>query len=115
MANLPISNLQCGFELLNNDDLPEELRSSCLALVVQQEVHSNLSLASANPSPKKKNFLAQVAYIQCLHAASKIEKDRVMGQLTQAYYESKNNLDSPHWFPQFPRKLLSALLHHNHP
>jgi hypothetical protein len=115
MANLHISNLQCGFELFNDNDLPEELRSSCLALVAQQEVHSNILLASANPSPKKKNVLAQVAYIQCLHAASKTEKDRVMGQLTQAYYESKLIWSPPHWFPQFPRKLLSALLHHNHP
>jgi hypothetical protein len=103
MANLPISNLRCGFELFNNNDLPEELQSSCLALVAQQEVHSNLLLASANPSPKKKKFLAQVAYIQCLHAASKTEKDRGMGQLTQAYYESKNNLESTPLVPTIPK------------
>jgi hypothetical protein len=94
MADFPVPNLQRVFKLFNNNDLPEELRSSCLALVAQQEVHSNLSLASANPSPKKKHFLAQVAYIQCLYAASKPEKDCIMGQLTQAYYESKNNVES---------------------
>jgi hypothetical protein len=81
MANLPngdlVPNLKRGFELFNN--LPEDLRSSCLALVAQQEVRSNLSLSSANPSQKKKHFLAQVAYIQCLHGASKPEKDRIMG------------------------------------
>jgi hypothetical protein len=88
MANFPVPNRQRGFELFDNNDLSEEFHSSCLALVAQQEVCSNLSLASANPSPKK-NF-AQVAYIQCLLAASKTEKYCIMGQLTQAYYESKN-------------------------
>jgi hypothetical protein len=106
MANLLISNLQCGFELFNDNDLPEELWSSCLALVVQQEVHSNLPLASANQSPKKKNFLAQVAYIQCLHAASKTEKDRVMGHFSQAYYESKNNLESIPLVPTIPKEAI---------
>ncbi len=109
MANLPISNLQCGFELFNDNDLPEELRSSCLALVAQQEVRSNLSLASANPSPKKKNFLAQVAYIQGLHAASKPEKDRIMGQLTQTYYESKNNLESTPLVPTIPKEAIIGI------
>jgi hypothetical protein len=109
MANLPIPDLQCAFELFNDNELPEGLRSSCLTLVAQQEVHSNISLASANPSPKKKNFLAQVAYIQCLHAASKTEKDRVMGHLTQAYYESKNNLESTPLVPTIPKEAIIGI------
>ena len=109
MADLPIPNLQCGFELFNDNDLPEELRSSCLAFVAQQEVCSNLSLASANPSPKKKIFLAQVAYIQGLHAASKPEKDRIMGQLTQTYYESKNNLESTPLVPTNPKDAIIGI------
>jgi hypothetical protein len=43
---------------------------------------------------QRKKVHSQVAYIQCLHAASRPEKDCIMGQLTQAYYESKNYLES---------------------
>jgi hypothetical protein len=53
MADFPIPNLQCGFEIFDDNDLPEELYSSRLALVAQQEACSNLSRASANPSAKK--------------------------------------------------------------
>jgi hypothetical protein len=113
MANLPngdlVPNLKRGFELFNNTDLPEDLRSSCLALVAQQEVRSNLSLSSANPSQKKKHFLAQVAYIQCLHGASKPEKHRIMGQFTQSYYESKNNLDSSLSVTTIPKEVITRL------
>jgi hypothetical protein len=110
MANFPnghlLPNLQRGFELLKDNNLPEELRSSCLTLVAQQEVHSNLSLASANPLPKKKTFLAQVAYIQCLHPASRPEKDRIMGQLTQAYCVTKYNLESTPSVPTIPKEAI---------
>jgi hypothetical protein len=77
--------------------------------VAQQEVRSNLSLASANPSPEKKCFLAHVAYIQRLHAASKPEKDHIMGQLTQAYYKSKNSLESTPSAPTIPKEVIVGI------
>jgi hypothetical protein len=98
MADYPngelVPNLKRGFQLFNKDSLPAELRSSCLALVAQQEVHSNRTLSSASPSPNKKEFLSQVEYIQCHPVASKPDKHRIMGQLTEVYYASKHNLES---------------------
>jgi hypothetical protein len=56
-----VPNLQHDFELFNGNHLPKELCCSCcLPLGAQQEVHSNLSSSSPNPSPKKKRMLLRL-------------------------------------------------------
>jgi hypothetical protein len=66
MAGLPkddiLPDFQCGREIFNDKDLPQALRSSCLALIPKQEIHSNPLLLSEIPSPKKKHYMNQIAY-----------------------------------------------------
>jgi hypothetical protein len=80
--------------LFNNTKLPSSLRSSCLALVAEQEICSNPPTLSSHPSPNKKRLLDQVSYIHGLHAISTSQKQSAVGQLTQAYFESKHKLES---------------------
>jgi hypothetical protein len=54
----------------------------------------------------QRSFLAQVPYIQGPHAASKAEKDCIVGQLTQAYYESANNLECTPLVPTIPKEAI---------
>jgi hypothetical protein len=85
---------QRGLEVFNNNELPPSLRSSCLALVAEQEIRSNPPTSAALPSPNKKRLLEQVSYIHGLHAISTSQKQSTAGQLTQAYFESKHKLES---------------------
>jgi hypothetical protein len=98
MGDLPndgnFSNFQRGLELFNDTELPSSLRSSCLALVAEQEIRSNPPTLSAHPSPNKKRLLDQVSHIHGLHAISTSQKQSAAGQLTQAYFESKHKLGS---------------------
>jgi hypothetical protein len=75
-------------------EVPSSLRSSCLALVAEQEIRSNPPTLSAHPSPNKKRLLDQVSYIHGLHAISTSQQQSAAGQLTQAYFESKHQLES---------------------
>jgi hypothetical protein len=45
-------------DLFNDNELPASLQSSCLALVAQQEIHSN----PAHPSPNINRYLDQVPH-----------------------------------------------------
>ena len=96
-GNFP--NFQRGLELFNDTELPSSLRSSCLALVAEQEIRSNPPTLSANPSPNKKRLLDQVSHIHGLHAISTSQKQSAAGQLTQAYFESKHKLESSFHLP----------------
>ncbi len=85
---------QRGLELFNDKQLPPSLRSSCLALVAEQEIRSNPPTSAALPSPNKKRLMEQVSYIHGLGAISTSQKQSTAGQLTQAYFESKHKLES---------------------
>jgi hypothetical protein len=101
MGDLPkddnFPNFQRGLELFNDTKLPSSLRSSCLALIAEQEICSNPPTLSSHPSPNKKRSLDQVSYIHGLHAISTSQKQSAAGQLTQAYFESKHKLGSSCW------------------
>jgi hypothetical protein len=103
MGDLPkddnFLNFQRGLELFNDTELPSALRSSCLALVAEQEIRSNPPTLSAPPSPNKKQLLDQVSHIHGLHAISTSQKESAAGQLTQAYFESKHKLESSFHLP----------------
>jgi hypothetical protein len=105
MGDLPkddnFLNFQRGLELFNDTKLPSSLRSSCLALIAEQEIHSNPPTLSSHSSPNKKQLLDQVSYIHGLHAISTSQKQSAAGQLTQAYFESKHKLESSFDLPQF--------------
>jgi hypothetical protein len=76
------------------------LRSSCLALVAEQEIYSNAQTLSAHPAlPNKKRLLDQVSHIHGLHAISTSQEQRAAGQVTQAYFESKHKLESSFHHP----------------
>ena len=92
-------NYQRGLELFNDNDLPSCLRSSCLALLTEQEIRSHPLTSVCNPSPNKKRLLEQVSHINALHAISSPQKQSVVGKLTQAYFESKHNLESSFGIP----------------
>ena len=92
-------NYQRGLELFNDNDLPSCLRSSCLALLTEQEIRSHPLSSACNPSPNKKRLLDQVSHINALHAISSPQKQNVVGKLTQAYFESKHNLESSFGIP----------------
>jgi hypothetical protein len=90
---------QRGLELFNDTELPPSLRSSCLALVAEQEIRSNPRTSAALPSPNKKRLLEQVSHIHGLHAISTSQKQHTAGQLIQAYFESKHKLESSFYLP----------------
>jgi hypothetical protein len=87
-------DFQRGLELFNDNELPPSLRSSCLALVAEQEIRSNPPTSAALPSPNKKRLLEQVSHINGLHTISTSQKQSTAGQLTQAYFESKHKFES---------------------
>jgi hypothetical protein len=103
-----LPDFQRGLELFNDKDLPAALRSSCLALVAQQEIRTNPPHCFDIESPKKKRYMTQVTHIRGLDAVSKPQQDNIIGQLTQAYYESKTtgnataHISSPSPLPQPP-------------
>jgi hypothetical protein len=70
-----------------------------LALVAKQEIHSNPPTLAAHPSPNKKHLLDQVSHIHGPHAISTSPKESAVGQLSQAYFESKQNLESSFHLP----------------
>jgi hypothetical protein len=84
MGDLPkddnFPNVQRGLELFNDTKLPSSLRSSCLALIAEQEIRSNPSTLSSHPSPNKKRLLDQVSYIHGLHAISTSQKQSAAGR-----------------------------------
>jgi hypothetical protein len=90
----PVPKFQSGLDLFNDNELSPSLRSSCHALIAEQEIPSNPPTLASNPSPNKKRFLEQVSHIHSLDAVSDAQKETVVGQLAQAYFESKHDLES---------------------
>ena len=97
MIIIPI--IRHDLELFNDNNLSSCSRSSCLALLTEQEIRSHLLTSVCNPSPNKKRLLEQVSHINALHAISSPQKQSVVGKLTQAYFESKHNLESSFGIP----------------
>ncbi len=90
----PLPKFQRGLDLFNDNESPPSLRSSCLALIAEHEIRTNPRTLAYNPSPNKKRLLEQVSHIHCLDAISNAQKETVVGQLTQAYFESNHDLES---------------------
>ena len=90
----PLPKFQRGLDLFNDNELPPSLRSSCLALIAEHEIRTNPPTLASNPSPNKKRLLEQGSHSHGLDAVSNAQKETVVGQLTQAYFESKHDLQS---------------------
>jgi hypothetical protein len=106
-------DFQRGLELLNDNKLPPSLRSSCLALVAEQEIRSNPPTSAALPSPNKKRLLEQVAHIHGLQAittSQNSQKHSTGGQLTQAYFESKHKLESSFYLPNGKLEPITSII-----
>jgi hypothetical protein len=54
-GNFP--NFQLGLELFNDNELPSSLRSSCLALVAEQEIRSNPPTLAISSSLSKQETI----------------------------------------------------------
>jgi hypothetical protein len=73
MEDLPkddnFHNFQRGLELFNDTELPPSLPSSCLALVTEQEFHSNPATNIISSSlTKQETFTAWIRVVSRIHA-----------------------------------------------
>jgi hypothetical protein len=82
-------DFQRSLDLFNDQALPQSLRSTCLALFAEREIRHNATPSSSIPSPNKKRFMAQVVDIKGLDNISDLQKNDIIGQLTQSYSETK--------------------------
>jgi hypothetical protein len=121
MEDLPkddnFHNFQCGLELFNDTELPPSLPSSCLALVTEQEFHSNPATNIISSSlTKQETFTGSGrcrTFMPCMQFSTS-QKQSAAGQLTQAYFESKHKLESSFHLPDSklePTVSIIRLLH----